>query len=148
MFQALHPEVELGNRVVDVFPSHIIHHLAPKMSDDWYSDYVKQLDGVLLAVKSDVSCIFTVSDVSAPTKGNLQASLASLVFRGSTKVAHIMVVGGWVMAPNVELMALEMSNATALVAGCLTLVCFMDSTSAMSELVDPSPHSRPGCSAL
>ena len=33
-FQALHPEGELGNRVLDVFLDHIIWHLAPKMSDD------------------------------------------------------------------------------------------------------------------
>jgi len=33
-FQALHPEAELGNRVMDIFPNHIICHLTPKMSDD------------------------------------------------------------------------------------------------------------------
>jgi len=33
-FQALHPEAEPGNGVVYIFPSHIVWHLAPKMSDD------------------------------------------------------------------------------------------------------------------
>jgi len=48
---------------------------------------------------------------------------------------------GRATASNTELMALEMSIATALAAGCLFLVCFTDSTLAMMDLVDPSPHS-------
>ena len=56
-------------------------------------------------------------------------------------------------APNAELMALEMGILTALVVGCSSLVCFTDSTLAMSDLVDPSPHSGQvsslaACSAL
>jgi len=93
-FQALHPEAEPSNRVVDIFPSHIVHHVAPKMSDDQYGDYVKQLDEALLAEKWDALCIYTASDASAPTKGNFQVSLASLVFWEDTKVAHIVVAGG------------------------------------------------------
>ena len=49
-FQVLHPEVEPGNRVMDVFHDRIIHHLAPKMSNDQYGDYIKQLDGALNTV--------------------------------------------------------------------------------------------------
>ena len=59
MFHALHPETQLGNRILDIFPGQIIRHLAPKMSDDRYGDYVKQLDTTLM------------SDASAPTKGAL-----------------------------------------------------------------------------
>ena len=123
------------------------------MSDDWYGDYIKQLDGALNMAKNDATCIYTVSDASAPSKGNLQVSLASLVFWGTTKTAHIVAAGGHTTAPNVELMALELSVATALAVGCLTLVCFTDSTMAMMDLVDPSPHSSQGsslaaCSAL
>ena len=47
MFQALHPEVELGNRLLDIYPDHIVWHLSPRMSDDSYSDYVKLLDATL-----------------------------------------------------------------------------------------------------
>jgi len=50
------------------------------------------------------------------------------------------------MTPNAELMALEMSIATALVAGCSTLMCFTDSTMAMDALVDPSLHLGQGSS--
>jgi len=41
-------------------------------------------------------------------------------------------------------MALEMSMATALAAGCASLVCFTDSMAMMLDLVDPSPHSGQG----
>ena len=90
---------------------------------------------------------------SAPTKGAFQVSLATLVFWAGTKMAHIMVAGGQATAPNTELMALEMGILTALAAGCLSLVCFTDSTAAMADLVDPSPHlgqvsSLAACSAL
>ena len=85
--------------------------------------------------------IHTASDASAPTRGALQASLASLVFWGEAKIAHIVAAGGRALAPNMELMALEMSIATALVAGCSFLTCFMDSTVAMADIMDPSPHS-------
>jgi len=44
------------------------------------------------------------------------------------------------MALNAELMVLEMGIATAVAAGCSSLVCFMDSTMAMTDLLDPSPH--------
>ena len=64
-----------------------------------------------------------------------------LVFWGGVKIAHIVVTGGRATTPNAKLMALEMSVATALVVGCSSLVCFMDSTTAMTNLVDPSPHS-------
>jgi len=143
-FQVLHPEVEPGNRVMDLFSDCIVRHLAPKMSDDRYGDYIKQLDAVLLMVQCDAPVLI---------KGALQVSLAALVYQGNAKIAHIMVVGGQVMAPNAELMALEMSIATALVAGCSSLVCFMDSTVAMANLVDPSPHLGQGsflvaCTAL
>jgi len=37
-------------------------------------------------VESDVSCIYTVLDASAPFKGGLQASLASLVFQGRARL--------------------------------------------------------------
>jgi len=53
------------------------------------------------------------SDASAPSKGGFQASLSSLVFQGGMKIAHIVVAGGQATAPNAELMALEMSVATA-----------------------------------
>jgi len=33
-FQALHPEAEPANRVVDIFPTCIVQHLTPKMSDN------------------------------------------------------------------------------------------------------------------
>ena len=51
MFQALHPETEPGNRLLDIFPDHIIHHLSPRMSDDRYGDYVKQLDAALTVAR-------------------------------------------------------------------------------------------------
>jgi len=140
-FQALHPEVEPGNRILDLFPNCIIQHLAPKMSNDCYGDYVKQLDMALASARRDVDCVHTLSDASAPTRGALQASLAALVFWGDTKIAHIVVAGGQATAPNAELMALEMCISTALVVGCTSLVCFTDSTVAMADLVDPSPHS-------
>jgi len=141
MFQALHPEMEPGDRLLDIFPDCIVHHLSPWMSDDKYGDYVKQLDATLAVARQDVDCIHILSDASAPTKGAFQASLTTLVFWGGNKIAHIVVAGGQAMAPNVELMALEMGISTALVAGCLSLVCFMDSMAAMANLVDPSPHS-------
>ena len=56
-FQALHPEGELGNRILVVFPDWIIQHLTPKMSDDHYGDYVKQLDSALNSARQDVDCI-------------------------------------------------------------------------------------------
>ena len=139
-FQALHPEVELGNRVLDLFPDRIIWHLTPKMSDDHYGDYVKQLDAALTAARQDVDCIHTSSDASAPTKGALQASLAALVFWGGTKIAHMVVAGGRATTPNTELMVLEMCISTTLAAGYSSLVCFTDSMVAMAGLVDPSPH--------
>ena len=77
------------------------------------SDYIKQLDEALATVWGDTMCIHTASNALAPTKGALQASLASLVFQGNTKIAHIVAMGGQAMAPNAELMALEMSIATA-----------------------------------
>jgi len=147
-FQALHPEAKPGNRVVDIFPSCIFCHLSPKMSDDQYGDYVKQLGGALCVVKGDALCIYTASDASAPTKGNLQVSLASMVFQGDTKVTHIVAAGGCATAPNAELMALEMGVAAVLAVGCSSLVCFMDSTMAMSDLLDPSPHSGQGSSLV
>jgi len=152
-FQALHPETEPGNRLLDLFPERIVRHLSPRMSDDRYGDYVKQLDAVLAAARQDMDCVHISSDASAPTKGALQASLATLVFRGGNKIAHIVAAGGRATAPNAELMALEMGVSTALAAGCSSLVCFTDSTLAMSDLVDPSPHSGQvsslaACSAL
>jgi len=93
-------------------------------------------------------CIYTASDVSTPTRGSFQVSLASLVFRGGTKMAHIVAAGSWATAPNAELMALEMSIATAVAVEYLSLVCFMDSTMAMTDLVDPSPHSSQGSSLV
>jgi len=86
-------------------------------------------------------------------KWAFQASLAALVFWGNAKIAHIVAVGGWVTAPNTKLMALEMAISTALVAGCSSLVCFMDSMVAMADLMDLSPHlgqvsSLVVCSAL
>ena len=100
-----------------------------------------------------MDCVHVSSDASAPTKGALQASLATLVFRGGNKIAHIVAVGGRATAPNAELMALEMGVSTALAVGCSSLVCFTDSTLAMSDLVDPSLHSGwvsslAACSAL
>jgi len=123
------------------------------MSDDRYGDYVKQLDAVLTMARQDMDCVHISSDASTPTKGALQASLATLVFQGGNKIAHIVAAGGRVTAPNAELMALEMGIATALAVGCSSLVCFMDSTMAMSDVVDPSPHSGQvsslaACSAL
>jgi len=97
-------------------------------------------------VKQDVDCIHTLSDASALSKGALQASMAALVFWGSTKITHIVVAGGQVMASNAELMVLEMSIATALAVGCSSLVCFMNSTVAMADLVDLSPHLGQGSS--
>ena len=130
-----------SNRVLDIFQDRISHHLAPKMSDDRYGDYVKQLDATLAVARQDMDCIHVLSDASAPMKGALQVSLATLVFQGGTKVAHIVAVGGRATTPNAELMALEMSMATALVAGCSLLVCFTDSTTAMMDILDPTPHS-------
>jgi len=140
-FQALHPEAQLGNRILDLFPGCIVKHLAPKMSDDSYGDYIKQLDATLASARQDVDTVHILSDASAPTKGAFQASLAALVFRGGTKMAHIVAAGGRATAPNAELMALEMGISTALVVGCLSLICFTDSTMAMADLVDLSPHS-------
>jgi len=45
-------------------------------------------------------------------------------------------------------MVLEMSVATALAAGCSSLVCFMYSMVAMANLVDPSPHLGQGSSLV
>ena len=67
--------------------------------------------------------------------------MAALVFQGETKIAHIVAAGGQVTTPNAELIALEMGIATAVVAGCSSLVCFMDSTTAMTDVLDPSLHS-------
>ena len=136
-----------------MFPDRIICHLSPRMSDDRYGDYVKQLDSALTAARQDVDCVHISSDASAPTKGVFQASLATLVFRGGNKIAHIVAAGGRATAPNAELMALEMGISTALAAGCSSLVYFTDSTLAMTDLVDPSPHSGQAsslaaCSAL
>jgi len=50
-FQASHPEVQPGNRLLDIFLEHMVWHLAPKMSDDHYGDYVKQLDAALAVAK-------------------------------------------------------------------------------------------------
>ena len=149
-FQVLHPETELGNRVMDLFPSQIVCHLSPKMSDDRYGNYIKQLDAALLTARQDRECTHTSFDALAPSKGALQASLVALVYWGNAKIAHIVVAGGHAMAPNAELMALEMSIATALVVGCSSLVCFMDSTIAMMDLVDHSGQgsSLVACSAL
>ena len=44
-------------------------------------------------------------------------------------------------APNAKLMALEMGITTVVAAGCSSLVCFMDSTTAMTDVLDPTPHS-------
>ena len=93
-----------------------------------------------------MDCVYTASDASAPMKGVFQASLVALVFQGAARIAHIVAAGGWATTPNAELMALEMSIATAIVAGCSLLVCFVDSTVAMADLVDPSPHSAQGSS--
>ena len=57
------------------------------------------------------------------------------------KIAHMVTAGGQVTAPNAELMALEMGISTVVAVGCSSLVCFMDSMAAMTDLVDPSPHS-------
>jgi len=73
-FQALHPEMEPGNRLLDLFPECIVRHLSPRMSDDRYGDYVKQLDAVLAMARRDMDCVHISSDASAPTKGALQAS--------------------------------------------------------------------------
>jgi len=51
------------------------------------------------------------------------------------------MAGGRATAPNAKLMALEMCVSAALAVGCSSLVCFTDSTVAMANLVDPSPHS-------
>jgi len=142
LFQALHPETQLGNHILDIFPDHIVRHLAPKMTDDSYGDYIKQLDAALALARQDMDAVHISSDASAPTKGAWQASLAALVFQGGTKMAHIVAVGGRATAPNAELMALEMGISMALSAGCSSLVCFMDSTMAMANLVDPTLHSR------
>ena len=123
------------------------------MSDDRYGDYIKQLDATLMVARRDVDCIHISSDALAPTKGAYQASLATLVFRGGNKIAHIVAAGGRAMAPNAELMALEMGILTALAAGCSSVVCLTDSMMAITDLVDPSPHSGQAsslaaCSAL
>jgi len=86
--------MELGNRVLDHFPDHIVQHLALKMSDNQYGDYIKQLDVALLSARQDVDCVHTSSDASAPTKGAFQALLAALVFWGEARIAHIVAVGG------------------------------------------------------
>jgi len=90
MFQVLHPEAELDNRVVDLFPDRLVRHLTPKMSDDQYGNYIKQLDVALLAAKGkgDMNCVHTASDASALSKGALKVSLAALAFRGGTKITH------------------------------------------------------------
>jgi len=151
-FQALHPETEPGNRLLDMFLDHITCHLSPRMSDDRYGDYVKQLDAALSAARRDVDCVHISSDASAP-KGAFQASLATLVFRGGNRIAQIVAAGGRATTLNAELMALEMGISTALAGGCSSLVCFTDSTLAMTDLVDPSLHSGQAsslaaCSAL
>jgi len=88
-----------------------------------------------------MDCVHISSDASTPTKGAFQASLVALVFRGGTKIPHIVVAGGQATVPNAELMALEMGISTAVVVGCSLLVCFMDSTTAMTDVLDPSLHS-------
>ena len=90
----MHPEIEPGGRVLDLFSDHIIWHLAPKMSDDWYSDYIKQLDAALVVARRDVDCIHVSSDASTPTKGAFQASLAALVFQGNARLVCMMAAGG------------------------------------------------------
>jgi len=50
-FQASHPEMQPGNRVLDVFLDRILQHLAPKMSEDQCGDYVKQLDVALATAR-------------------------------------------------------------------------------------------------
>jgi len=50
-FQALHPETEPGNRLLDMFPERIVHHLSPRMTDDRYGDYIKQLNAALTAAR-------------------------------------------------------------------------------------------------
>ena len=67
-FQALHPEMQPGNQILDLFPDRIVRHLAPKMSDDRYGDYVKQLDSALVAARRDVDAVHISSDASAPVK--------------------------------------------------------------------------------
>ena len=153
MFQASHPETQPGNIVLDLFWDCILWHLAPKMSNDQYGDYVKQLDMALTMARQDIDCIHVSSDVSAPTKGAFQVSLVALVFWGGTRIAHMVVAGGWVTAPNAKLMALEMGIATALVVGCMLLVCFTDLMAAIANVLDPSLHSGQvsslvACSAL
>ena len=123
-FQALHPETEPGNRLLDKFLDRIVRHLSPRMSDDRYGDYVKQLDTTLTAARRDMNCVHISSDASAPTKGAFQVSLATLVFQGGNKIAHIVAAGRQATAPNAELMALEMGISTTLVVGCSSLVCF------------------------
>jgi len=59
----------------------------------------------------------------------------------SKEIVHIVMAGGQATAPNAELMALEMGIATAVAAGCSSLVCFTDSTTVMNNVLDPSPHS-------
>ena len=51
VFQALHPEMQPGNRVLDIFPDRIVRHLSLRMSDDRYGDYVKQLDAALASAR-------------------------------------------------------------------------------------------------
>jgi len=68
--------------------------------------------------KHDAMSIYTALDASAPTKGALQVSLVALVFQGDAKITHIVAAGGQAIAPNAELMVLEMSIVIALVAGC------------------------------
>jgi len=41
-FQASHPELQLGNRLLDLFPDRVVSHLSPRMSDDRYGEYIKQ----------------------------------------------------------------------------------------------------------
>jgi len=122
---------------------------ASRMSDDCYGDYVKQLDGTYW-----LQCGMTL----ASTLHLMHLLPWRVIYRPSwppwgTKVAHIVAAGGRAMAPNSEFMVLEMSIATAMAVGCSFLVCFMDSTMAMLDLVDPTPHSSQNsslaaCSAL
>ena len=101
-FQALHPEEEPGNRVVDLYPQCVMHHLTPWPSDDHYDNYVKSLDTILDMAHADPLCVYMASDASSLPRGELQAALAFLVFQGRTKMAHIVAAGGrrWPPMPN------------------------------------------------
>jgi len=70
-FKVLDPEDKPGNRVVDVFPQHILCHPTPRPGDNSYDNYIKGLDRVLATVCTNPDGIYTVCKEAIPGPGSL-----------------------------------------------------------------------------